>query len=122
MSRHKRKVYDKLVRDKTSAHLQTLGLKHEQENYEDDYAFSEALGRKLIEEATEASRCMGAAAQGYLVEELADLMEVYRAILKHHKISQKKVEDYRKKKVMEKGAFNDRCHLHWVERAPDDPR
>ena len=100
------KVYNKLVRDKIpeiiakdNATCQTRIMT--------DSEYLQALNTKLQEELKE-----------YLesgeVEELADLEEVLRAILKVKKVSYKNFEKIRKSKVEHRGAFKKKIFLESV--------
>ena len=69
-----------------------------------------ALGAKLIEEAQEAAAALGDRAA--LVEELADVREVYEALLTHLGIRRDDVAQVGNRKRQERGGFTART---WLE-------
>ena len=95
--------YDKLVRDNIPATIMASGgVPHTTILDEDEYL--KALGDKLVEEALEVQ-------QTPVTEELADVMEVIRAIAKHLNISLQEIEKVRIKKNQTNGAFHKRIFL-----------
>lgn len=103
--------YKKLVRDKIPETIAARGgrpvtriLPH------DDYA--RVLREKLREEADEA---IGAQTYDALVAELADVLEVVRAIQKVNGISDEHLETVRAAKLAERGGFEARIYLESVE-------
>ena len=92
---------DKLVRDRIPDYIQASGEFVQVQSVEGD-ALLNLVRRKLIEEAYEVA---GAADADELVEELADLSEVVRALLRLTNTSQRKVEDARLKKLKTRGGF-----------------
>ncbi len=102
----KKTKYDKLIRDKIPEIIEKSGKKTIIEVL-DDHTFKQYLDDKLSEELQE-----------YLasdnVEELADLIEVVYAILKHKKVSLADFDNIRMKKVVERGAFDKKLRLKEV--------
>ena len=100
------KVYNKLVRDKIPEIIAKDNATC-QIRIMTDSEYLQALNTKLQEELKE-----------YLesgeVEELADLEEVLRAILKVKKVSYKNFEKIRKSKVEHRGAFKKKILLENV--------
>lgn len=98
--------YDKLIRDRIPEIIEKSD-KEAITDVLDDHTFKQYLDDKLSEELQE-----------YLasdnVEELADLVEVVYAILKHKKVSLIEFEDIRMKKVLERGTFDKRLRLKEV--------
>jgi predicted house-cleaning noncanonical NTP pyrophosphatase (MazG superfamily) len=94
--------YNKLVRDKIPAVIESRGEKVEVLELSGD-ALLIALRQKLVEEAIEA---LDAPAGGELVGELADVQEVLNAIIKALKINRKEVELERIDKRKRRGAFD----------------
>lgn len=97
-------IYNKLVRDKIPDIIRSSGkdcdcIKLEEESYVSE------LKRKLREEVEEYIRA-GDDTEG--VEELADILEVVRALAQIHKVLPEDVEKVRAKKVEERGGFKDR--------------
>jgi predicted house-cleaning noncanonical NTP pyrophosphatase (MazG superfamily) len=99
--------YDKLVRDKIPENLQKIGKKvkfHKAGEQE----YWEKLKTKLKEEADEFYKDSNK-------EEFADILEVMNAIKNYKGFDEKEIEDIRKKKAEEKGAFIDKIILEEVE-------
>ena len=103
-----RDKYNKLVRDKIPEIITTQGdvpvIK-----VLDDTEYFQALNMKLQEEVEE-----------YLSEfssdEIADILEVLRAIIEYKGLSYNEVEQIRKKKYDERGGFSKKINLVEVER------
>jgi len=100
------KHFNKLVRDKI------INIIEENENianYEilSEQKYTEELNKKLIEETNE-----------YILEnsneELVDILEVLYAIIENKKIGIEKIEEIRKKKKLERGAFENKIFLKYV--------
>lgn len=99
--------YDKLIRDRIPEIMDDAGVRYEVETL-DDAAFEQALRAKLVEEAGEAS---AAARQGDLAKELADVLEVVRALMKATGLDPKNVETLRERRRIERGGFERRLWL-----------
>jgi predicted house-cleaning noncanonical NTP pyrophosphatase (MazG superfamily) len=100
-------TYNKLVRDKIPQIIESKGkefstkiLKHE------DYI--KYLKEKAYEELDEYC---AAATDGEAVEELADLLEVIRALVEQHESTFEEVEAVRKDKAVERGGFHGKVLL-----------
>lgn len=102
-----KKVYNKLVRDKIPDIVLSEG-KNCEFNILLDSRFIEELEKKLLEEINE-----------YLgskqIEELADIEEVLRAILRAKNVSKSDFENIIKKKEKERGGFKKRIFLVSVD-------
>lgn len=98
------KIFNKLVRDKIPEIIREKDNRTCTTEILDDDKYLEELNRKLQEELKE-----------YLesgeVEELADLEEVLRAILKVKKVDYNNFEKIRKDKVEKRGAFDKKIFL-----------
>ena len=98
------KIFKKLVRDKIPEIIREKDNKTCTTEILDNDKYLEELNRKLQEELKE-----------YLesgeVEELADLEEVLRAILKAKKVDYNNFEKIRKDKVEKRGAFDKKIFL-----------
>ena len=98
------KIFNKLVRDKIPDIIKEKDNKICTTEILDGDKYLEELNRKLQEELKE-----------YLesgeVEELADLEEVLRAILKAKKVDYNNFEKIRKDKVEKRGAFDKKIFL-----------
>ncbi len=105
------KVYDKLVRDRIPEIIAGENLKANCEIL-DDEAYGTALFRKFFEEAEEY-RAAGSPEQA--VEELADIVEVIMATVRHLGVSPEEFERIRLAKRAERGGFERRILLKSVE-------
>ena len=101
------KRYDKLVRDNIPEIMINKGCKPVTRILSDEEYLME-LNKKLLEEVNE-----------YLsdnnIEELADIKEVFLAILKAKHISDEELETVRIDKVDKRGAFKDKVYLEYEE-------
>jgi len=100
------KIYNKLIRDKIPQIIEHSGKQ----------AIIEMVSGKEYVELLNAK--LGEELQEYLesesIEELADLVEVVYAILKHKGVSLQEFEVIRKQKVNERGAFKEKLLLKEV--------
>lgn len=98
------KIYNKLVRDKIPEIIKENDNKDCKIRVLNNEEYLEELNKKLQEEVKE-----------YLesgeVEEVADIEEVLRAILKAKEVSQENFEAIRKQKVEKRGAFDKKIFL-----------
>ena len=106
-----RKDYDKLVRDKVPSIIEAADKKFLTRHLSDD-EYRRALIQKLMEEAREVQ---GAEAIAELTEELADVAEVMDALVVVLGISWLEVREAQKQKRLERGGFEKRLKLMWVE-------
>jgi predicted house-cleaning noncanonical NTP pyrophosphatase (MazG superfamily) len=79
----------------------------------DQAGYRAALRAKLLEEAREAQ----AAPDGELVSELADVLEVLRALTAAHDMSWEDVVSEADRKRAERGGFANRIFLEYVDQA-----
>lgn len=105
-----RQEYNKLVRDRILEIIRQNGSECEGVTLSSEED-RQALREKLIEEATEAAL----ASDGELGKELADLYEVIDALMSSYGISQDMVRYYREQKLADRGGFERRIKLLWVE-------
>lgn len=106
-----RKEFGKLVRDRIPEIIEGKGEQAFVRILEGP-EFREALLQKLVEEAEEA-RSAGTSED--LLAELADLLEVARALCEEHGLSLAQVEQARVKKKQERGGFEKRTYLEATE-------
>ena len=103
----KLKIYNKLVRDKIEEIMISNGAKPITRILSDEEYLKE-LNKKLLEEVKE-----------YLesgeIEELADIEEVILAILNVKEKTKENLEEIRKNKVLQRGAFNKKLFLEREE-------
>ena len=102
-------VYGKLVRDKIPEIIVANGDVPVMRVLDDD-EYARALNAKLQEEVAEYL-------DGFCAEELADILEVIRAIIEQMGMLYEEVERIRKKKCDERGGFHKKISLVEVERA-----
>lgn len=99
--------HNKLVRDKIPAICRAAGDIPTTQILTDDRQYISALYDKLNEESGEVR----AARKDKLLGELADVLEVIRAIGKTHGYSPAQIETARAQKFQERGGFEDRIFL-----------
>jgi predicted house-cleaning noncanonical NTP pyrophosphatase (MazG superfamily) len=105
-----RTEYNKLVRDNIPDRIRASGrscgiaVMSEAE-------YRKALLEKLVEESREAATAAGEA----LPTELADLREVFDAVLRAFGISPRAVEVLQAERRRERGGFDQRLRLLWTE-------
>lgn len=102
-----RKTFNKLVRDKIPEMLDKNGGETETQIL-DDEKYIECLFKKLTEECEEV---ISADSKENLAEELADLLEVMRAISKTNNINFAEVEKIRTAKKEKRGGFDRKIFL-----------
>jgi len=100
------KLYDKLIRDKIPEIINSKG-KNYAIRIAGDMEYKNMLRRKLLEEAEEFQ-------DEPCKEELADVLEVFYAILQAEGFSLDDIEKVRRKKADERGAFNKKIILEKV--------
>lgn len=99
-----RRTYNKLIRDGIPAVMDSLGKTYEVRRL-DDGEYLGALLRKLLEEAEETVEADGD------IGELADVLEVLRALSAAKGYAWDELEEARRKKAAERGGFSDRLFL-----------
>ena len=105
-----RVVYNKLVRDLIPDIIAANGSQPSTRVLEHD-SYQGALRSKLVEEAQEAE----AAADEQLVSELADVLEVLRALAQAYGMKWDDIEFQAARKRAERGGFDRRIFLEYVE-------
>ena len=100
--------YDKLVRDRIPTIIEENGETPVVRTASDDGEYEDYLLAKLREEVAEY-------AESRDPEELADVLEVVRAIREFEGLSAAELEDIRAEKADERGGFTDRIVLERVE-------
>lgn len=101
------KVYNKLVRDKIPDIIKKDNEKPVTRILDDEEAIK-YLNAKLLEETNEYLEAEN-------IEELADILEVFHGILKAKNISFEDVESVRIQKKNERGGFDNKIFLEYVE-------
>lgn len=104
-------IYNKLVRDKIPAIIEQAG-KSCTTKVLDDTEYIQALKVKSQEELNEY---LEATDNEHALEELADLMEIIKALASYHGSSLEEVERIREKKVEKRGGFAKKIFLLEVQ-------
>jgi predicted house-cleaning noncanonical NTP pyrophosphatase (MazG superfamily) len=107
-----RVAHHKLVRDQIPEIIAAAG-RQPVTRVLDQASYQAALRAKLIEEAREAQ----AAPDGQLASELADVLEVLRALAAAHDMNWEDVVSEANRKRAERGGFGDRIFLEYVDQA-----
>lgn len=105
------KRFGKLVRDKIPAIIAKNGATPKVRTLSRE-GFKRALLEKLVEEAIEVR---AASSSDELLVELADVSEVFLAILDAHAIDQYSLERLRKQRVRARGGFANKIFLESVK-------
>lgn len=110
-------AHNKLVRDRIPEIIESEGHQPVMRVLDDgDYRI--ALLAKLVEEAQEAR----AASAEDLPSELADIMEVLRALVKAEGLIWEEILSVATRKRAEHGGFEDRIFLEYTDQAEREPR
>lgn len=104
------KIYNKLVRDKIPEINEKNGFKSYIRVLDDD-EYIEALKKKLLEEYNEVVEASGKE----VLEELADMYEVIKAIAEVHGSSMENISRLASKKKKVRGAFEKKIFLEKVD-------
>lgn len=105
------KKYNKLVRDNIPQIIVKDG-KNFKIRILSDQEYLQALKTKLVEEAEELSK---AKTDKDVINELADIYEVLEYIIRRTNVDYREIQSHRVKKNMERGAFDDKIYLEYVE-------
>jgi predicted house-cleaning noncanonical NTP pyrophosphatase (MazG superfamily) len=108
-----RVAYNKLVRDQIPDIIAATGSQPSTRVL-DHASYRDALRSKLLEEAREAE----AAADGQLASELADVLEVLKALAQAHGMKWEDIELQARRKRAERGGFDRRIFLEYVDQGP----
>lgn len=104
-------IYNKLVRDRIPQVIESTGKKFSFRTLKDEEYIKE-LKNKVSEELQEY---VSAENDENAIEELADLLEIIRALAKFHGDSFEKVEEIRRQKAEKRGGFEEKIFLVQVE-------
>ncbi len=111
------KSWKKLVRDLIPSQLEGKGIKVIFSVIGDFFGRDHFSRAKLVEEAAEVAK---AKTRAEVLEEMADVAEVFDVVLKVNKITPQELADARAKKNAEKGGFDKFYYLDSTEE-PDKP-
>jgi predicted house-cleaning noncanonical NTP pyrophosphatase (MazG superfamily) len=118
-SKTMRKYYNKLIRDKIPQIIEHSGKSCQCQTLSST-EYLKALGEKLVEEAKETAIALDSPDCDALLYELADLYEVIDAILALKGIEVSQAIAKQGEKRQERGSFQKRLQLLWVD--GDDER
>ena len=104
-------TYNKFVRDRIPEIIAEQGKQFATAVY-DDTSYLNALKQKVIEEANEVA---SAESDAELIKEIGDLYEVLDALLAATGISRDDVSSLQEKRRIERGGFEDKLELLWVQ-------
>lgn len=104
----KKVFHRKLIRDKIPQIIEANGESYEVRTMGKG-EFEKELKRKLVEEASELRK----AKKEDLVNEMADVLELLKAIAGFYRIDFKLIEEKQIKKRKERGSFRKRLFLLW---------
>lgn len=107
-----RQEHNKLIRDKLLSAIADSGCQYEIEILSKT-EYLKALKKKLVEEADEVTT---AVSHPEIIEELADLQEVIDTLLSVLNISQDEIFRKQKLKREEKGGFEGKICLKWLDK------
>lgn len=107
-----RVAYHKLVRDQIPGIIAANGGQPATRIL-DHADYRDCLRAKLVEEAREAR----AASDGQLASELADVLEVLRALAVAHDMNWEDIVSEASRKRAERGGFDNRIFLEYVDQA-----
>jgi len=102
-----KKILNKLVRDRIPEIIEARGQRYQTETLSDE-DYLAALDAKLNEELQEYQESKS-------MEELADLLEVIRAVITARGSTMEEVEAIRMDKAQKRGRFEKKTMLSWVE-------
>ncbi len=103
-----RYTYNKLVRDKIPENINRGEGRKCKYRILNDEEYLKELNKKVLEEANEFI-------EENSIEELGDLTEVIKAIMKLKGYKMEEVEKAMKSKAERKGAFNDKIYLEYID-------
>ena len=103
------KKYPKLIRDRIPELFRASKRKNAKTRVaKKDSEFLEFLLKKIVEESSELQYSIK---HGNLIEELADVFEIFEQILKLEKLKMKDIKAFQKKKRKRNGGFTKRLLL-----------
>lgn len=108
ISNYFRYTYNKLVRDKIPANIDSEPGRKSQYRILNDKEYLTELNKKVLEESNEFI-------EENSVEELGDLMEVINAIMKLKGYKMEEVYKVMRAKAEKKGAFDNKIYLEYVD-------
>lgn len=106
-------IYNKLIRDRIPEILESKSKRYEIRTL-DNESYKRSLRAKLLEEAQEVSEAPDSES---LAEELADVLEVFEALLKAEGLKLEDIQRLQLEKRLERGGFEGGLELLWVEEA-----
>jgi len=105
------KEYNKLVRDNIPEIIEKSGFEFKTRILTNE-EFQKELIKKLLEESKELAEITE---RDELLEELADVFEVLDYILISERIDMYDIQEYRDRKNMKKGGFDNKVFLEYIK-------
>ncbi|MEQ9115725.1 MAG: nucleoside triphosphate pyrophosphohydrolase [Rickettsiales bacterium] len=104
------KFYDvnRLGRDLMPEFFEKINVQYKIRTLDNDQEFEESLNAKVVEEVEEF---FAAETEDEFLEEMADVVEVFRALLKLKGITWEEFEEIRKAKLEDRGGFEKRVFI-----------
>jgi predicted house-cleaning noncanonical NTP pyrophosphatase (MazG superfamily) len=106
----KKYYHKKLIRDQIPEIIESNKGKYETRVLNDS-EFESELKKKLLEEVNE----LLSAKKGEELNELADVLEITKALASHYKISFDKLQKYQLEKRRKRGGFKKKLFLIWSD-------
>lgn len=106
-----RKTYNKLIRDKIPEIIKKNGASPKISILNDEQ-FKSTLKEKLVEEAKEL---LGAKTDEEILNELSDVLQLLESIALNNNITLTKIEKQKEKKKTERGGFDKKLFLEYVD-------
>lgn len=106
-----RQFHRKLIRDHIPETIEKTGRAFKVRTL-DEKGFEKALKKKLVEEAKELQE----APKNEVLHELADVLEITRAIADYYKFSDENVKQCVEEKKKTRGAYTKKLFLIWTEK------
>lgn len=102
--------HNKLIRDNIPEIIKKAGKQYKIHEL-DEYQYREELKKKLVEESREV---VGANNRNEIIEELADVLEIYEALLKTYGLNEVDIKFIKEAKAKKNGKFDKKLFLEYV--------
>ena len=103
-------AHNKLIRDNIPAIISKAGKQYKIHEL-NEHQYQEELKKKLVEEAREV---VGANNKNEIIEELADVLEIYEALLKTYGLDEEDIKFIKEAKAKKNGRFDKKLFLEYV--------
>lgn len=102
--------HNKLIRDNIPAIISKAGKQYKIHKL-NEHQYQEELKKKLVEEAREV---VGANNRNEIIEELADVLEIYEALIRTYDLDESDIKSIKDKKAKKNGKFDKKIFLEYV--------